>query len=124
MSLVRQMLVLGALLPAMLLAGCEECPTFEACEGTDRDISDEDTHSDTDTEVDPGEEAYSGNCTGCHGADGISGYATDLPDVVPDLSESDLDDIITNGTGTMPAISMTADEQADVISYVIATFGG
>ena len=74
--------------------------------------------------LDNGAEVYADTCAGCHGASGDDGYADSLYEVVPGLSESSLEDIIVNGSGPMPAQSVSGDDLADVIAYTLETFGG
>lgn len=75
-----------------------------------------------------GAEVYSGSCAGCHGADGTLGVeiggtpSSDLTAEVPEKSDAELTDIITNGTGAMPAQSLSATEVADCIAYLRETF--
>lgn len=70
-----------------------------------------------------GAEVFADSCAGCHGSNGIDGFAPDLPDAVPLLSDDDLLDIIENGTGTMEAPGLNADEADAVFDYVRETFG-
>jgi mono/diheme cytochrome c family protein len=124
MLTIGRRMILCSLLPVLMLSACEECPTFEACEGTERNGSDlVDTDTDTDTESDPGEAVYESKCSGCHGSDGSSGYAPDLPDEVPGMSAMALEDVIVNGEDDMPPITMSADDLALVVDYVLDTWG-
>jgi len=70
-----------------------------------------------------GEALFSTSCAGCHGADGSGGSGPDLNDEVPGMSESEVEDVILNGDGGMPAISVTADEAAAIATYVVNTWG-
>jgi len=58
----------------------------------------------------------------CHGTDGASGGAPDLTVAVPSHSDTDLRDIITNGTGYMPAQGYTGTDLDDVMAYLRYTF--
>lgn len=74
-------------------------------------------------------EALFGSCAGCHGADGTGGIdiggtpSTDLTQSVPTKTDAELEEIIKNGYGTaMPGQYSDAQEIADVIAYLRATF--
>lgn len=75
-----------------------------------------------------GAEVYSGTCEGCHGPDGTLGVeiggeaSADLTVEVPEQTDAQLTDIISNGYGTMPAQSLSETEIADCIAYLRATF--
>jgi mono/diheme cytochrome c family protein len=75
-----------------------------------------------------GAAVYSANCESCHGADGTVGVniggtpASDLNDEVPEKSDDELASIILDGTGSMPAISMSETEAADCVAYLRETF--
>lgn len=70
-----------------------------------------------------GEALFGTSCAGCHGASGEGASGPALPSVVPGLSASAIEDIIQNGVGGMPAITLTADETTAVADYVVTTFG-
>lgn len=77
-----------------------------------------------------GAELYATNCEPCHGADGAQGTqvggvpATALAGIVPDLDDDRLYEIITEGTGAMPPVSLEKQQAADCIAYVRQEFGG
>ena len=69
-----------------------------------------------------GETLFATNCSACHGADATGASAPDLTSGVQATStftDEQLSSVISNGVGSMPAIS-TLDEQgiADVIAYL------
>ena len=70
-----------------------------------------------------GEGLYSA-CSGCHGADGDSGYAPDLSVRVPSMTEAAIIGIVQTGRGGMPAIYTDTTDATDVTAYLIATWGG
>ena len=75
--------------------------------------------SSTDTEADlaNGESVYQ-SCLACHPSNGI-----DVGAVAPDLSDAELESIIKDGDGGMPAQSALSDDDVrDVIAYIRATF--
>ena len=87
-----------------------------ACSGGDGDSAD------------PGPDGaslYSDKCVVCHGADG-DGNSAVLADVVPALSDDELDDVIRNGNDAgMPAGLVSDDAEVDaIIDYLRETWGG
>jgi hypothetical protein len=92
--------------------------------GTDGAADDGGTAGGTSTGGDAvrGEGLYSA-CSGCHGADGDSGYAPDLSVRVPAMTEAAIIAIVQSGRGGMPSIYADATDAADVTAYVIATWG-
>lgn len=70
-----------------------------------------------------GAEVFTSKCSACHGADGSgTDSGPDLYAQAPGLSDTDLLDIMFNGTGSMPAVSLDDQEAADVLAYVQDTF--
>jgi len=69
-----------------------------------------------------GGQVYSNNCAGCHGSDG-SALTPDLTSEISLLSNSELADVIQNGTGAMPAPNLDACEEDAVFLYLRDTFG-
>ncbi|MFT5681210.1 MAG: mono/diheme cytochrome c family protein [Myxococcota bacterium] len=64
-----------------------------------------------------GETLYTGNCSGCHGADG-TGTDT-FPSLVGTTTAEFTVDTVLNGAGSMPSFSSLADQDiADVFAYV------
>jgi cytochrome c553 len=92
--------------------------------GTDGGTDDGGTDGGTTTGGDAvrGEGLYSA-CSGCHGADGDSGYAPDLSVRVPAMTEAAIIAVVQSGRGGMPSIYADATDAADVTAYVIATWG-
>lgn len=66
------------------------------------------------------EEIYSNNCAACHGADLSGGAGPDLTKVGSNHSAKDIEDIIHNGTGSMPAQSQVSDEDASTLAGWLA----
>jgi mono/diheme cytochrome c family protein len=70
---------------------------------------------------------YSGRCAVCHGSDGERISTASLVTFVPNSSEAELTDIVTNGKpGTsMPAFasSLTGEEIADVVQFLLSEWG-
>jgi mono/diheme cytochrome c family protein len=82
------------------------------------------TATATDTPVADGAAVYARGCaaSNCHGADGDSGSGPNLSSEVPGRSDSSLTRIIRDGTGSMPAVTVTDEELADLLAYLRATF--
>lgn len=69
------------------------------------------------------EATFKAKCAGCHGADGKGKEALKTQDLgspdVQKMSDADLSGIIKNGKGKMPPYkSMSADQVADMVSYI------
>ncbi|RLL48059.1 cytochrome c [Oceanobacillus piezotolerans] len=66
------------------------------------------------------EEIFASNCAACHGADLSGGAGPDLTQVGSKYSSEEIVDIIQNGTGTMPAQSQVAAEEATALADWLA----
>lgn len=105
-------------------------PLLLACGDKDDDTTGDggDTGSRIDTilaldgDASAGASVFSGNCAGCHGADGDSGSAPNLSAKVLSLSDSELLTIVLNGKGDMPAISLEDQEAADLLEYLRTSY--
>lgn len=79
-------------------------------------------------DLEKGEQVYDATCAACHGADGggeaESGFpdATDLTVVMPQFSDEQLVTIMLEGSGTMPAQGITADDADKVVLFLRETF--
>ena len=68
-----------------------------------------------DADLETGEEIYSGNCSGCHGANAEGGNGPELVGV--DLAH--FVHVIQDGSGSMPAFpDLTDQDIADIYGYV------
>jgi cytochrome c551 len=108
-------------LPALLVA----------CGGSAKDTAGTDTSTDTATGTSTATDSsadgavlYSTYCASCHGANGQGGSGNpSLRDEVPETSDAELRDVILNGDGRMPAISVPSDDLPVLIAYLRTTFG-
>jgi mono/diheme cytochrome c family protein len=96
-----------------------------ACTGT---ITDTGTDTDIVGDQAAGATLFSA-CAGCHGTDGIGGDdiggtpSADLTAKVPALTDTELANIIESGFGSaMPSQYTDAQDVADVVAYLRATF--
>lgn len=66
----------------------------------------------------------SGQCAtaGCHGADGNSGSAPALRDVVGSRTDDQIIDAVLDGKGAMPPQDLTDQQMADVLAWMRANF--
>jgi mono/diheme cytochrome c family protein len=114
------------MLVLFLALGCSSPSDKET--GGDTSATGDDTSAAVTGDAANGEALFS-SCAGCHNADGSGGVdiggtpSADLRVRVPALSDSELSDRIMNGFGTaMPAQYSDAQDVADVIAYLRATF--
>ena len=90
--------------------------------GTEKD-------SDTGFEEDDavplnGAEVYADNCSACHGTNGEgAGSNPSLIEAVPNLSDEELMNVLTNPPGIMAIVDLTTPEADAVFSYSRAQFG-
>lgn len=80
---------------------------------------------ETDAE-DPGAAIFANSCSACHGTDGsgVDGVGPDLSTKLAGKTAADVEDIVTNGTGNMAAISgLSAQQTTDVAAYVVSEWG-
>lgn len=101
-----------SLVMAMALVGCKDKGGDDSGGG------------DLTGDATAGAAVYASSCAGCHGDNGNDGSAADLTAEVPEKSDADLEDIIQNGTGNMPAQGLEAQDLADLLAYLRETFAG
>lgn len=104
----------------MMAIGLGTMLTLGACGGGDEEeaTSNGDTGSNT-ASVDA-EAVYAQNCAACHGAnlEGMSGPK--LADVGARLSAEDIENVIRNGQGAMPANVIEDDEEITAVAAWLA----
>ena len=97
-----------------------------ACDNGETDPTDDvDTDTDSGTSGVDGATVYANNCQGCHGADGTgTAQGADLTARVPGKSQSDIESVVKDGTGSMgPISSLDDDSVTAVAAYVIGEWG-
>ena len=114
--------IFGAIAPVLLLGLAVACGDKESTDSGDTGSTTDGTDGTDGSDGSDGATVFANSCAACHGADGDSGYAPALSDEVPGKSDSDLEDIIQNGDGSMPAQNLSAADLAAVMSYLRATF--
>jgi len=90
-------------------------------EGTEDDDADADEGADAGDasyDVAAAEEAYQQSCAACHAADLTGGVGPDLNAVGASLSADEIEDIIENGVGSMPPVSLDDDDRAAVAQWL------
>jgi cytochrome c551 len=98
----------------LLYAGFSSILLLGACGGSGE--SDSEEESSTDDMASKGEELYQeNNCMGCHGRELEGGTGPNLQDVGDRLSPDEIEAVIAEGPGQMPAGLITDDEDLDAI---------
>lgn len=102
--------------------------TLGACGGNDDAADDNgDTGNDNGTEENAGdgavdsaagEEIYQSNCASCHGADLSGGAGPELTQVGSKYSKEDIENIVQNGYGRMPALNVAGDDLDALSSWL------
>lgn len=70
------------------------------------------------TDVALAEQAYKNKCSGCHGGDLGGGMGPALTNTGANYSVEEIEDIIQNGKGSMPAVPMEDDERRTVAEWL------
>jgi mono/diheme cytochrome c family protein len=83
----------------------------------------EDTGTEESGEEVDGAALFALNCSACHGSDGTGVSGPDLTVSVPSLSDSNLMDVLENGTGSMAAPSLSPAEEDGVFLFLRDRFG-
>lgn len=105
---------------------CDDAPATDAA--TDAGDEPADTDSDagtTEPDLENGARVYNSTCATCHGDDGAGlGSASDLSEVLPEMTDDEVEEVIRDGAPGMPAFRSTLsdDEIRDVIAYIRDTF--
>lgn len=67
-----------------------------------------------------GAEIYKQSCAGCHGADLSGASAPDISKIGANLSVDELQDIVENGFGNMPAVLSGKPDDAKAVAEWLA----
>jgi cytochrome c551 len=115
---MRRLLVLA--LPVLLT-------TTLACDsgGDDGDGGDNSAVLALSGDAAAGQTVFSANAcatAGCHGADGNSGSAPALRDVIDNRTDDQIIDAVLDGKGGMPPQDLTNQQMADVLAWLRDTF--
>lgn len=93
-----------------------------ACGGDNSNKNNNANSGDNSTPMSAGEEAYvKNNCASCHGADLSGGAGVSLEKVGSELSAEEIEDVIENGKGRMPAQNKVSDEDRAEIAEWLAS---
>lgn len=85
----------------------------------------EDTADGSGADATAGAQVFADTCAGCHGANGEGASGPAMSEAAAGKTEADVEDVVRNGSGDMPAQSQLSDpEMADVAAYVVETWGG
>lgn len=99
-------------------------PEDTSPEDTDPEDTDPAHSGSTDTGAsDAGYAVYLSYCSACHGADGRGASGPDLRREVPEMSDAELRQIITEGEDEMPGFDLSAEQMTDLIAWLRASFG-
>jgi len=103
----------------MMAIGLGAMLTLGACGGGDEEETTSNGDGANTASVDA-EAVYAQNCAACHGAnlEGMSGPK--LSDVGSRLSASEIEEIIKNGKGAMPANVIEGDEEITAVAAWLA----
>src|SRR5690625_6439117 len=98
-----------------------------ACGGSDDGANEEPAEDNTAEESNDGavdtaaaEEIYESNCASCHGGDLSGGAGPDLTAVGAEYSADEIQDIIENGKGSMPAQEQVSEDDARTVAEWLA----
>ncbi len=97
-------------------ASAEE--TEETTEETENTEETEETEETTEPDLTNGQSIHDAMCMGCHANN------PDMAENSPSLSDSELESVIQNGSGSMPGQGLSDTDLRDVIAYLRATYGG
>jgi cytochrome c551 len=91
-----------------------------ACGGGDDGAKEDNGDDNGAVDSAAAEDIFKSNCSSCHGADLSGGAGPDLTNVGADHSKDDIEDIIQNGKGGMPAQSQVTGDDLDTLASWLA----
>lgn len=83
--------------------------------------TDNDGDNSGSNQISAAEKVYKKNCASCHGQDLTGISAPGLEDVGSKYSAEEIEDIIENGKGTMPAMKQVTEEDRTVLAEWLAS---
>lgn len=87
-------------------------------EGTDTEEATEDDAGDATVDSSAAEDAYQQSCASCHGDDLSGGVGPDLSAIGSSMSADEIEDVIENGVGSMPAGLLSGDDATAVSEWL------
>ena len=104
----------------MMAIGLGAMLTLGACGGGEEEDTSSNGDSGSNTASVDAEAVYAQNCAACHGAnlEGMSGPS--LEQVGARLSAEEIEDVIRNGQGAMPANVIEKDEEITAVAAWLA----
>jgi mono/diheme cytochrome c family protein len=85
---------------------------------TDTEVTDTEDTSSEEADLANGQSVHDSICMACH-----SGNPA-MENQSPNLTDSELEGVIQNGSGSMPGQGLSDTDLRDVIAYLRATYGG
>ncbi|MFD1067685.1 c-type cytochrome [Oceanobacillus locisalsi] len=76
----------------------------------------DDTTDTSEENLETGEEVYRNNCANCHGADLSGNGSPELTDIGSKYSQEQIEDIVQEGTGSMPPQTQVEGEDLQELS--------
>lgn len=108
----------GAVLVLGACGGGDEPTTEEPADSGDTGTEETTDGGETAVDTAAGEEVYQANCAMCHGADLSGGAGPELTAAGSTYSAEEIEDIIVNGKGSMPAQNVSGDDLDALVSWL------
>lgn len=94
-------------------------PDTGADDTTDtEEATDDGDAGDATVDVAAAEDAYKSSCASCHGQDLEGGVGPELDAIGSSMSADEIEDIIINGAGSMPAGLLSGDDATAVAQWL------
>lgn len=115
--------LMAVLLGTVLVLGACGGDTTEEDTGVDEgteteEPADEDADAGGDVDVAAAEDAYKSGCASCHGQDLEGGVGPELDAIGSSMSAEEIEEIIIDGVGSMPAGQLTGDDATIVAEWL------
>ncbi len=85
---------------------------------TDTEVTDTEDTSTEEADLANGQSVHDSICMACHSSN------ANMENNTPNLTDSELEGVIQNGSGSMPGQGLSDTDLRDVIAYLRATYGG